>query len=549
MIKENLVEYFETAIKENWEKPAVSDYNGKTITFREVGETIHKIHIIFEKTGIKRGDKIALIGKNSANWAVAYLAVLTYGAVIVPILPDFLPKDIHFIVNHSESKVFIAASSIWSTLDIDQMLELKFVMGVEELMPLFSRIDHLEEVIHSLNGWVKEKFPQGLNAENFALPTTGNEQLGEISYTSGTTGFSKGVMLLHNSLAANVRFARTHMPLESGDKIVSFLPLAHAYGLAFEFLFPFSLGCHITFLTKTPSPQIITRAFQEIKPRLILSVPLVIEKIYKKKILPVVNKSPISWMLKTPLLNKLIYKKVLAGVSEGFGGNFVEVVVGGAALSHEIETFFRQIGFPITVGYGMTECGPLISYAPAKDAKIGSCGIAVDTLEVKIDSNDPENEVGEILMRGENVMAGYYRDEEATKMVLDNDGWLHSGDLGLMDKDGFIFIKGRSKSLILGSSGQNIYPEEIESKLNNRSCVAESIVIQRDGKLIALVYPDDDVVKSMMLSNKELEDKLENYRKEMNKEFPSFMAVSRIVLHPDPFEKTPKLSIKRFLYQ
>jgi len=549
MIKENLVEYFQTAIKENWNKPAVSDYNGKTITFGEVGETILKFHIIFEKTGLKRGDKIALIGKNSAHWAVAYLSVITYGAVIVPILPDFLPKDVHFIVNHSESKALFAASSIWSTLDVDQMLELKYVVGVEELMPLFSRTPHLEEIIHSLNGSMKEKYPEGLNAENFQLPQTGNDQLGEISYTSGTTGFSKGVMLLHNSLAANVRFARTHMPLESGDKIVSFLPLAHAYGLAFEFLFPFSLGCHITFLTKTPSPQIITRAFQEIKPRLILSVPLVIEKIYKKKILPVVKKSPINWMLKTPLLNKLIYKKVLAGVKEGFGGNFVEVVVGGAALSHEIENFFRTIGFPITVGYGMTECGPLISYAAANEAKIGSCGKPVDTLEVKIDSADPENEVGEILMRGENVMAGYYRNEEATKMVLDEEGWLHSGDLGLMDKDGFIFIKGRSKSLILGPSGQNIYPEEIESVLNNRACVAESIVIQRDGKLVALVYPDEEVVKSMELSNKELEEKLDNYRKEMNKEFPAYMSVSRIVLHPEPFEKTPKQSIKRFLYQ
>ncbi len=434
-------------------------------------------------------------------------------------------------------------------LDIDQMLELKFVMGVEELMPLFSRIDHLEEVIHSLNGSIKKKYPNGLNAENFSLPHTGNEELGEISYTSGTTGFSKGVMLLHNSLAANVRFARNHMPLESGDKIVSFLPLAHAYGLAFEFLFPFSLGCHITFLTKTPSPQIITRAFQEVKPRLILSVPLVIEKIYKKKILPVVKKSPISWMLKTPLLNRLIYKKVLAGVKEGFGGNFVEVVVGGAALSHEIEGFFRQIGFPITVGYGMTECGPLISYAAADKAKMGSCGVAVDTLEVKIDSDDPENTVGEILMRGENVMAGYYRNKEATQMVLDADGWLHSGDLGLMDKEGFIFIKGRSKSLVLGPSGQNIYPEEIELMLNNRACIAESVVIQRDGKLVALVYPDEDVMKSMELTTKGLEEKLESYRKEMNKQLPAFMGVSRIVLHPDPFEKTPKQSIKRFLYQ
>ncbi len=549
MIKENLVEYFQTAIKDNWDKPAVSDYNGKTITFGEVGETILKFHLIFEKTGIKRGDKIALIGKNSANWAMAYLSVLTYGAVIVPILPDFLPKDVHYIVNHSESKAFFVASSIWSSVDIDQMQELRYVIGVEELMPLFSRADHLDEVIHSLNGFMQERFPEGLNAENFQLPSTSNNELGEISYTSGTTGFSKGVMLLHNSLAANVRFARAHMPLEPGDKIVSFLPLAHAYGLAFEFLFPFSLGCHITFLTKTPSPQIITRAFQEIKPRLILSVPLVIEKIYKKKILPVVNKSPVNWMLKTPLLNKLIHKKVLAGVKEGFGGNFVEVVVGGAALSHEIETFFRTIGFPITVGYGMTECGPLISYAAAKEAKIGSCGKPVDTLEVKIDSHDPENEVGEILMRGENVMTGYYRNEEATKMVLDDDGWLHSGDLGLMDKDGYIFIKGRSKSMILGPSGQNIYPEEIESVLNNRACVAESVVIQRDGKLVALIYPDEDVVKSMALSNQELEDKLENYRKEMNKDFPAYMRVSRIVLYPEPFEKTPKQSIKRFLYQ
>jgi len=549
MIKENLVEYFQTAIKENWDKPAVSDYNGKTVTFAEVGESILKFHIIFEKTGLKRGDKIALIGKNSANWAVAYLSVITYGAVIVPILPDFLPKDVHFIVNHSESKAFFSASSIWTTLDINQMLELKYVMGVEELMPLYSRMDHLEEVIHSLNGSMKEKYPDGLNATNFSLPHTRNQALGEISYTSGTTGFSKGVMLLHNSLATNVRFARNNMPLESGDKIVSFLPLAHAYGLAFEFLFPFSLGCHITFLTKTPSPAIITRAFQEIKPRLILSVPLVIEKIYKKKILPVINKSPINWMLKTPLLNKLIYKKVLAGVREGFGGNFVEVVVGGAALSHEIESFFRRIGFPITVGYGMTECGPLISYVAAKKAKISSCGVAVDTLEVKIDSDDPENTVGEILMRGENVMAGYYRNEEATQMVLDEEGWLHSGDLGLIDNEGFIFIKGRSKSMILGASGQNIYPEEIESMLNNRACVAESVVIQRDGKLVALIYPDEEVMKSMELTSKELEEKLENYRKEMNGQLPAFMTVSRIVLHPDPFEKTPKLSIKRFLYQ
>ena len=356
-------------------------------------------------------------------------------------------------------------------------------------------------------------------------------------------------MLLHNSLAANIKFAQEHMPLQSGDKIVSFLPLAHAYGLAFEFLFPFSLGCHITFLTKTPTPAIITKAFQEIKPRLILSVPLVIEKIYKKKILPVIRKAPLNFLLKVPLINLLLYKKVLAGVSEGFGGNFVEVVVGGAALSDEIEGFFKKIGFPITVGYGMTECGPLVAYAPANEAKLGSCGRAVDTLEVKIDSANPQHEVGEILMRGENVMVGYYKNQEATDQAIDKDDWLHSGDLGIIDKDGFIFIKGRNKNMLLGPSGQNIYPEEIESMINNRACVAESLIVQRDGKLKALIVPDEEVVKALNLTEEALIEKLEDYRKELNKHFPAYMAITEMQLHPDPFEKTPKQSIKRFIYQ
>lgn len=549
MIKENLVAYFSTAIKENFEKPALSDYDGRTLTFKEIGETILKFHITFEKTGIKKGDKIALIGKNSANWGVAFLAVVTYGAVVVPILPDFLPKDVHYIVNHSESKVLFSASSIWARLDIGQMMDIQYVYGLEELMPVFSKINHLDEIIHSLNSSLKEKFPKGLTAESFYLPKVENSELAEISYTSGTTGYSKGVMLLHNSLAANVRFARNHMPLKSGDKIVSFLPLAHSYGLAFEFLFPFSLGCHITFLTKTPSPAIITKAFQEVKPRLILSVPLIIEKIYKKRILPQIRKAPINWLLKTPGVKKLIYKKVLAGVGEGFGGNFVQVVVGGAALSEEIETFFRKIGFPITVGYGMTECGPLISYAAPEENKLGSCGKPVDTLEVKIDSEDTENVVGEIMMRGENVMMGYYKNKEASNLAIDKDGWLHSGDLGLIDKDGFIFIKGRSKSMILGPSGQNIYPEEIESVINNRACVAESLVVKRDEKLVALIFPDEDVVKDMELTNEELSQKLEDYRKELNKHFPVYMAVNKMVIHAEPFEKTPKQSIKRFLYE
>ncbi len=549
MIKENLVAYFNAAIKENFEKPALSDYGGRTLTFKEIGETILKFHITFEKTGIKKGDKIALIGKNSANWGVAFLSVVTYGAIVVPILPDFLPKDVHYIVNHSESKVLFSTSSIWSRLDIEQMMDIQYVYGLEELMPLFSKIEHLDEIIHSLNSSLKEKFPKGLTGENFQLPKVENSELAEISYTSGTTGYSKGVMLLHNNLAANVRFAQNHMPLKSGDKIVSFLPLAHSYGLAFEFLFPFSLGCHITFLTKTPTPAIITKAFQEVKPRLILSVPLVIEKIYKKRILPQIRKAPINWLLKTPGVNRLIFRKVLAGVGEGFGGNFVEVVVGGAALSEEIETFFRKIGFPITIGYGMTECGPLVSYAAAHEAKLGSCGKPVDSLEVKINSEDPQNVVGEIMMKGENVMVGYYKNKEATEVAIDKDGWLHSGDLGLIDKDGFIFIKGRSKSMILGPSGQNIYPEEIESVINNRACVAESLVVKREEKLVALIFPDEDVVKSMELTHEEVSQKLEDYRKEMNKHFPSYMSVNKIVIHPEPFEKTPKQSIKRFLYE
>ncbi len=549
MIKENLVAYINAAIKDNWEKPALSDYNGKTLSFKELGEIISKFHIVYEKIGIQRGDKIALIGKNSANWAAAYLATVSYGAVIVSILPDFLPKDVHYIVNHSEAKLLFTSSTIWSTLDIEKMIDIQSVFGLEELMPLYSRLDHLDEVIHSLNGFLNEKYPGGLQVSDFNLPVVANDELAEISYTSGTTGFSKGVMLLHNSLAANVRYARAHMPLKAEDRIVSFLPMAHAYGLAFEFLFPFSLGCHITFLTKTPSPAIITKAFQEIKPRLILSVPLVIEKIYKKKILPEIRKAPLNWLLKTPLVNKLIYKKVLAGVSQAFGGKFVEVVVGGAALSEEIELFFRKIGFPITVGYGMTECGPLISYVGAKDAKVGSCGKKVETLEVKIDSSDPEHEVGEIIMRGENVMEGYYKNEEATSLTIDKEGWLHSGDLGLIDKEGYIFIKGRSKSMILGASGQNIYPEEIESVINNRACVAESVVVKRNEKLVALIYPDEDVVKAMGMSKSDLEEKMEAYRKELNKHFPAYMAVSRIVVHTEPFEKTPKQSIKRFLYQ
>lgn len=549
MIEENFIKYIESSIKTNWDKNALSDYNGEDYKFGDVAKQIARIHILFDEVGIKKGDKVAMIGKNSARWGMAFLATVSYGAVAVPILPDFLAKDVHKITNHSDARFLFSSAPILKTLDLEEMPHLEGVFSLKDFKLILSRNQIVSDVDAAIEKYCHNKYSGDFNSNTFSLPEIPNDALAEINYTSGTTGSSKGVMLQHNSLAANVRFARTHMPLERGDSIVSFLPLAHAYGLAFEFLFPFTLGCHITFLTKTPTPQIITAAFQEIKPRLILSVPLVIEKIYKKKIMPQVEVQPVKTLLKIPVINHFIRKKVLAGMSEGFGGNFVEVVIGGASLSDEIENFFKKIGFPFTIGYGMTECGPLITYAGWKDAKIGSCGKAVDTLEVKIDSNNPEKEVGEILIKGENVMVGYYKNEEATKQAIDEDGWLHTGDLGLIDEDGFIFIKGRSKSMILGPSGQNIYPEEIESMINNRSFVGASLIKSEGNKLVALVYPDPDRVKESGISSEELEEKLENYRIRVNDHLPNYMKVAKFIIHDEDFVKTPKQSIKRYLYQ
>ena len=549
MIKENFVEYIESSIKNNWEKLALSDFNGNNYKYEDVAKQIAKIHILFEETGIKKGDKISITGKNSSQWGVIFLATISYGAVIVPILPDFTPKDIHYIVNHSDSRFIFASSHILSILDFDETPNIEGVFSIEDLGLVLSRKDIISKVHNNIDEYFTEKHKGEYNKNNFYLPNIPNDTLAEISYTSGTTGNSKGVMLLHNSLAANIRFAVNNMPLSAGDEIVSFLPLAHAYGLAFEFLFPFSIGCHVHFLTKTPTPQIITEAFQKIKPKLILSVPLVIEKIYKKKIIPKIDVNPIKTLLKIPILNRVVRKKVLKGIKEGFGGNFVEIVIGGAALSKEIELLFKKIKFPFTIGYGMTECGPLIGYASWKEMRIGSCGKAVDTLEVKIDSNNPEIETGEILVRGENVMVGYYKNEEATKEAIDKNGWLHTGDLGTIDRDGFIYIKGRSKSMILGPSGQNIYPEEIESIINNRSFVGASVVKMDNNKVVALVYPDPDRIKQSNISEEELLDKFEHYRKRTNEALPAYMRVSKFILHKTDFEKTPKQSIKRYLYK
>ena len=549
MIKENFVEYIENSIVNNWDKVALSDFNGEDYKYSDVAKQIARIHILFEEVGLKKGDKVSLIGKNSSRWGMAFLATISYGAVIVPILPDFLPKDVHKIVNHSESRFFFASDPILKNLDLEEMPELEGVFSVDSFELVLSRNQIVADVDARIEEYCEKKFNGSFTAEIFSLPKIPNDTLAEINYTSGTTGNSKGVMLLHNSLAVNVKFAINNMPLVAGDEIVSFLPMAHAYGLAFEFLFPFSLGCHIHFLTKVPTPQIITEAFQKIKPRLILSVPLVIEKIYKKRIMPKIQVNPIKTLLKIPLINKVIQKKILAGVMDGFGGNFVEIVVGGAALSDEIEILFKKLGVPFTIGYGMTECGPLIGYASSKEFKLGSCGKAVDDITVRIDSNNPETEVGEILVKGENVMVGYYKNEEATKAAIDEDGWLHTGDLGVIDKDGFIFIKGRSKSMILGPSGQNIYPEEIESMINNRSFVGGSVVKMEENRLIALIFPDPDRVRESGISQEELMDKLERYRIRTNEHLPSYMKVAKFVLHEEDFKKTPKQSIKRYLYQ
>jgi len=550
MIKEPFNKTIEKSIKKNWSMPALSDYQGRTVLYGEIAREIVRLHILFEKENITKGDKIALIGKNSINWGIVYLAVVTYGAIIVPILPDFLPEDASHIINHSDSKILFVAENIWKKLNRKKIPRIKDIFALENLKIIEnSQKDLIELAKLPLPEILKKQKKENLSPELLAFPEVSNGNLAEISYTSGTTGFSKGVMLEHNSLAANIQFAQNNMPLNPGDSIVSFLPLAHAYGCAFEFLFPFSFGCHITFLTKTPSPQIIVKAFNEIKPRLILSVPLVIEKVYKKQVVPSLRRPPIKFLLKIPVINNILYISIRKKLAKAFGGNFKEMVIGGAAFNPTAEAFFKKIHFPYSVGYGMTECGPLISYAPWKKFKAGSAGIGMNTLEVKIDSLNPQKIVGEIMVKGENVMVGYYKNEEATKSVLDDDGWLRTGDLGIIDEDGFVFIKGRNKSMILGPSGQNIYPEEIESLLNARQLILESVVIEKNNKLVALVCPDEEMREKRNISPAKMEEMIENYREEINNKLPQYLQVKKFIIHPEEFEKTPKRSIKRYLYQ
>jgi long-chain acyl-CoA synthetase len=547
MIKERFITYVEESIKKNWNIEALSNYREKGYTYKEIAEIIAKHHIAFREFGIKEGDKIAMIGRNSANWCSIYLSVVTYGAVIVPILPDFRPDDLHNIINHSDSKLLFVDDKIWETLEAEKIKDIMCVISIDNFEVLMSRSIKHSEIYGNIGARFKEVFPN-FSPEDIKYSDVDNEQLAVISYTSGTTGFSKGVMVPHRSLAANIRFAQHNMPLNPGDPVVSFLPLAHTFGGAFEFLFPFTYGCHITILTKTPSPQILLQAFKEIKPRLILSVPLVIEKVYKKQLLPIISKPHMKALLMVPGVNKVLHNKIRGKLVETFGGRFKELVIGAAKFNPDAEKFFRTIGFPFTVGYGMTECGPLISYRSWDTTQLGASGKAVDTLEVKIDSPDQENIVGEIILRGDNVMLGYYKNEAATKEVIDEEGWLHTGDLGVIDRDGNIYIKGRSKNMLLGPSGKNIYPEEIETLINNYRYVTESVVISEEHKLVGLIFPDYEQLNKDGITEETLPEALETIRKDVNNHLPEYMAVTKFRIHPEEFAKTPKKSIKRYLY-
>jgi len=547
MIKERFISYVEESIRKNWNKEALSNYREKGYTYKEIATMMVKQHLAFREYGIQEGDKIALLGRNSANWCAMYLAVVTYGAVVVPILPDFKPDDLHNIINHSDSKLLFVDDKLWESLDPEKIKEIRCVKSLDTFDMLLSRSEKITEIYKGIDEKFATAYPS-FSPEDIKFSGIDNEKLAALSYTSGTTGFSKGVMIPHRSLAANIRYAQKNMPLESGDPVVSFLPLAHTYGGAFEFLFPFTYGCHITILTKTPSPQILIQAFKEIRPRLILSVPLVIEKVYKKQLLPVISKPTMKILLKIPGINKILFKKVREKLETSFGGRFKEIVIGGAAFNADAEKFFRKIGMRYAVGYGMTECGPLIAYDGWRTARFASCGKAVDTLEVKIDSPDPQNTVGEIILRGDNVMLGYYKNEKATNEVIDENGWMHTGDLGVIDRDGYIYIKGRSKDMLLGPSGKNIYPEEIESKINNYKYVIESVIISEDDKLVGLIYPDYEALRTDGIGEDGLAAALDTIRKDVNNRLPEYMVVTKFRVHPEEFAKTPKKSIKRYLY-
>ena len=539
--------YIQKTIIENWNHDALTDYQGVTLQFHDVARKIEKLHILFENAGVVQGDKIAICGRNSAHWAVAFLATLTYGAVAVPILHEFNAEQIHNIVNHSESKLLFVGDYIVKAINPDEMPALEGIINLPDFSLFVSRSQKLDYAREHLNLMFGSKYPRAFRAEHVNYHIDEPEELALINYTSGTTGFSKGVMLPYRALWGNLDFCMRRLPVKAQDNMLSILPMAHMYGMSIEFIYGFCRGCHLFFLTRLPSPAIIAEAFATVKPSIVIAVPLVVEKIIRKRVFPKIQTNRMRLLLQMPVVSKKVKEKICEQVYKAFGGRAYEVIVGGAALSREVEQFLVSINFPITVGYGATECAPLISYSDYKDFVPASCGTPVDHMEARIDSSNPANIPGEILARGTNVMLGYYKNPEATKQALDADGWYHTGDLGTMSADGHIFILGRIKNMILGPSGQNIYPEEIEDQLNSMPMVSESLVVEREGRLVALVYPDKDEVVNFEAD--ELKAVMEQNRTELNQRLPHYSRIAEIQLQKEEFAKTPKKSIKRYLYQ
>ena len=548
--EKSFIALIEKSIKKNWDADALTDYKGVTYQYKDVARKIEKVHILLEESGVKPGDKIAVCGRNMSHWGVTFLATVTYGAVIVPILHEFKPDQVHNIVNHSEAKLLFVGDVVWEGLDESAMPGLEGVILVNDFSVLVSRTEKLTYAREHLNELFGKKFPKNFRKEHINYYKDSPEELLVLNYTSGTTSFSKGVMIPARALWSNMKFAFEVLNMKQGDRLVSMLPMAHMYGLAFEFLYEFCAGCHVYFLTRMPSPKIILQAFADVKPTLVIAVPLIIEKIIKKNVLPKLETPTMKFLMNVPFVSDKIKEKVREQLMNAFGGQFYEIVVGGAAFNQEIEAFMRSIDFPYTVGYGMTECAPIICYEDWKKFKAGSCGKSAPRMEVKVLSRDPQNVPGEIICRGDNVMLGYYKNEEATREVIDEEGWLHTGDLGIIDEDGNVTIKGRSKNMLLGPSGQNIYPEEIEDKLNNMPYVSESIIIQAlDGKLAALIYPDFDLAFAQGMNEKQVEEQMEANRVALNAQIAAYEQVARVKIYHEEFEKTPKKSIKRFLYQ
>lgn len=541
---------FEASFRKNWDRPAISNYQGATLHYRDLARRIEKLHIMFEECGLAKGDKVAICSRNQANWAVSFLSAMTYGAVPVPLMHEFKSSNIHHLVNHSEAKILFVDDVIWENITETEMPALQAIIQVNTFKLLFSADGRILTAREHLNELFGKKYPMAFTPDSLNYYEDQSEELAIINYTSGTSGFSKGVMIPYRAIRSNIEFAQKALPqIDHTAKVVSMLPCAHMYGLMFEVLYELSVGCHVHFLSRLPSPKIIMQALAEVKPTVVVAVPLIIEKIYKSKVKPVLEKAGIRFAMKVPGLDQVIMNKIKAELVNAFGGEFYEVIIGGAAFNKEVESFFKRMGFPFTVGYGMTECAPIMAYDDWKTEKLYSCGVAVPNMELKIDSPDPENIPGELLARGANVFLGYFKNEEATREVLTEDGWLHTGDMGIIDKDGYLFLRGRSKCMILGPSGQNIYPEEIEAVLDTRPYVIESLVIEDDGGLTALIYPDFPQGAADGMKQDDFIRYIESTLPEVNKELPNYARLKKIEVMSEAFERTPKKSIKRYLYQ